>query len=586
MKQKTIDFLKDLSWSQNVEINNLRNLLKFNDAFGKENIYFCAWVEKKLTTRCKDSDIKKKKYFVVDIDARLDHYEKTGEVLTEEQLDKEIAEILKKLDSASLLDYSYAVNSWNWLHLYYVGEEREFDRETYSNWVKFFYEQIDEVLKKTNYRCDPATHNLARIMRLPWTINPRKKESKDWVKWDLGDYTTNFVRYQPQKSLYFEMLEEFANAYKLEDEKAKKEKPEVRRIAKDYTSKNDIRSEINSIPAWELAEIVRGVRLIDNWEEIAVLREDKKNMGAYRYKPKNLIVNTGSSLINTQKDYFTPYELVYYEMFNWDVAKTLEYFKNKYGIKVDQKKTIIPEKTKYNIIWYYYPNDVFDSFDCFMSWELVTIVAEGNSGKTTFAMDIIQRNSMEGKKWFYINLEFPIETVRQNRWLFMNNKRKRNLTDIDPLSPEERGAMDRYVKDKLSKFSYYNEPQGMELDDLVELIKQKHSEWYGLIVVDTFSRINGNLWEKARANQNKVMETLQSVAQNIWVALILLHHTSKKGIFEGSQKIYDLSNVFIIITKAETADGEEYRTFEMSKDKFVTKHEVDLAYRNHTYTKL
>ena len=45
------------------------------------------------------------------------------------------------------------------------------------------------------------------------------------------------------------MLEEFANAYKLEDEKAKKEKPEVRRIAKDYTSKNDIRSEINSIPA-------------------------------------------------------------------------------------------------------------------------------------------------------------------------------------------------------------------------------------------------------------------------------------------------------------------------------------------------
>ena len=73
-------------------------------------------------------------------------------------------------------------------------------------------------------------------------------------------------------------------------------------------------------------------------------------------------------------------------------------------------------------------------------------------------------------------MEFPIETVRQNRWLFMNNKRKRNLTDIDPLSPEERGAMDRYVKDKLSKFSYYNEPQGMELDDLVELIKQKHSE--------------------------------------------------------------------------------------------------------------
>ena len=64
----------------------------------EKKIYFC--IEKNLLPDAR-SDIKKKKYFV-DIDARLDHYEKTGEVLTEEQLDKEIAEILKKLDSASL----------------------------------------------------------------------------------------------------------------------------------------------------------------------------------------------------------------------------------------------------------------------------------------------------------------------------------------------------------------------------------------------------------------------------------------------------------------------------------------------------
>jgi len=34
-----------------------------------------------------------------------------------------------------------------------------------------------------------------------------------------------------------------------------------------------------------------------------------------------------------------------------------------------------------------------------MEWELVTIVANSNSWKTTFAMDIIQANERLGKRW-------------------------------------------------------------------------------------------------------------------------------------------------------------------------------------------
>ena len=45
-----------------------------------------------------------------------------------------------------------------------------------------------------------------------------------------------------------------------------------------------------------------------------------------------------------------------------------------------------------------YPAECFDEFDCIMTGELATIIAESNSGKTTFALDMIARNSNRGIK--------------------------------------------------------------------------------------------------------------------------------------------------------------------------------------------
>jgi hypothetical protein len=46
----------------------------------------------------------------------------------------------------------------------------------------------------------------------------------------------------------------------------------------------------------------------------------------------------------------------------------------------------------------------------------------------------------------------------ESRWLYLNNKTKRNLTDIDPLSSADRAFMDSYVDKKLKQFDYYNDP--------------------------------------------------------------------------------------------------------------------------------
>lgn len=219
-----------------------------------------------------------------------------------------------------------------------------------------------------------------------------------------------------------------------------------------------------------------------------------------------------------------------------------------------------------------------------MEWELVTIIAESNSWKTTFAMDIIKKNAELWRKGFYINLEFPIRQVRENRWLYNHWKTKMNLTDLSPLTEEEEQDKDRYIEENLKTFAYYNNPKWMKLEEVERVIREKAIEWYELFVVDTFSRIEWNLSEHPRASQNKCMEVFQELAQNLWIAIVLLHHTNRAWTFEWSQKIMDLSNVFIIMTKQD-ADWAipEYRTFTLSKDKYITKTEIDVRYDNWVY---
>lgn len=586
-----IEFIKYLKWNSFVEINNLDSVIDFKSAMWKKNIYFTCWLSEKLSKRCNDNDIKTKKYFVVDIDMRLDHFINTWEVLDQTDMLFKMSEIVSKLENNWFGNYCAIVDSWNWMHLYYSWTERNFDKKIYSDWVSYIYTEIDEIISEFGFKCDPVCSNISRITRLPWTINPRCKKKKEQSLWDLWDYECKIIDFKEKESEHFNKIEDYAVEYNKIIEEEKKIKQEIKHIVRENHKKDNLWEEINNISACDVACDVWGVSVVDRWLETVALNEWHKNMWAYWYKPENVIVNTWSSLIkHKEKKTFTSYELVYYELMNKDWKATVEYFRDKYWIKINDKKTnevkkeIIIPKCKYDKIWYVYPNDVFNDFDCFMSWELVTIIAESNSWKTTFAMDIIKANSDLWKKWFYINLEFAIETMRQSRWLWLNKKKKRNLTDLDPLSAEEKEYMDNYVKKNLKKFDYYNSPKWITLENLVELIITKKEEWYWMFVIDTFSRIEWNLDSmKARTSQNKAMEILQELAQNLWVAIVLLHHTNKVWTFEWSQKIMDLSNVFILIKKASDWDWEEFRKFILSKDKFITNKEIDVRYRDQTY---
>lgn len=232
-----------------------------------------------------------------------------------------------------------------------------------------------------------------------------------------------------------------------------------------------------------------------------------------------------------------------------------------------------------------YPSEAFDEFECILTGELATIIAESNSWKTTFALDMIERNAKKWIKGFYINLEFPIETMWESRWLWFHWKTKRDLSWESTLTDAEKKDMENFIRDNLAKFKYYNKPNWISLEKLEQIIEVSAMEWYQLFVIDTFSRIQWNLEKDARNNQNKCMEHLQELAQRLNIAIVMLHHTNRSGTWEWSQKIMDLSNVFIVITKEVDGEDQEYRKYKLLKDKYVTNKELDIYYYWWKYVK-
>lgn len=575
---KVVDFLKDLAGSWGVEINkNANSLTTLSQALWQSQIYFCAWFEKWLTTRCKDWDFKKKKYIPVDIDIRLDHYERTKEVLSHDEMIKIINWLLEKIDNTTEFStYSYAVCSGNWLHLYYVWDEIEIDYNTYAQWVEYMQWMLNDIIAP--YKCDNAVKNISRIMRLPWTVNPRKKQHGGETLWDLWNYECEFLKYRPWT------YSQIVWSLPILAEEYNKMHAEVKKIISNYKVESDW-EDFKSIDVWELAQIAWWITIWrENWD-IITLKETHKNMGAYIYKPYNIVVNTWSSLIREKsKKTFTPFDIVCYEMMGGDKKKTLEYFKEHYHVepkktfrnKNDIKEIEIPELNYDETKWFLYPAPVFDDvFRCFMAWELVTICAEPNSWKTTFALDILTRNKNEkNRKWFYINLEFNIRNVWRQRWLYTHWFDKLNLTDLAPLSADDRAKMDMFVDRELAKFDYVNEPTGLDLNEVAEILIDKAKEWYELVVIDTLWDIHWNSWDNSWSTQNNTMQVLQSIAQKTWIAIILLHHMNKNWKYSGSAKIKDYSNVFIEVSTEVDADMETYTEYQMTKDKFLGNDKV------------
>jgi len=181
--QQTSSIWKDINSWKNLEVNNLKSIIKdpleqiLNNTH-KEDIYFLAWVKPNLNKRACDNDILFKNYFLIDIDIR-NNMQSLGLECTNNEIieeGKDIWKYLQKLEQFK--DRQAIVFSWNGLHIYYVWKPQRLDIEIrsveYKLGVQQIYEEIESYLwNNPAYKIDYACSNVWRIARLPYTVNSK-----------------------------------------------------------------------------------------------------------------------------------------------------------------------------------------------------------------------------------------------------------------------------------------------------------------------------------------------------------------------------------------------------------------------------
>ena len=212
-----------------------------------DNIYYLNWLandyEFQEWKRASDDDIKIKSEFCIDIDFRNNcDFEITNEDIIWEW--ETLAEFLETEDEY-FWEWNKIVFSGNGLHIYYKGTPRSFDKKIYSMWVGRIYKQWDKFMWDEKYKCDHACKNIARILRLPWSIN-----QKNGAKVEI-------LAERKKESRLFDFIESLAKKEMQEQEKEKeKRKKEMEEHLKTFWSDNKMYEEINAIPAYQIAQLL------------------------------------------------------------------------------------------------------------------------------------------------------------------------------------------------------------------------------------------------------------------------------------------------------------------------------------------
>lgn len=485
----------------------------------------------------------------------------------------------RKLISVSPIAPSLIIESKSSFHMYWFAKDG-----TIENWTK-----ICRGLRNFFWGDPAIASDISRVLRVPGynhMKNPDEPFMCDIIDWDWEYHTEE------------EMLKAFPDTETLADKEAKAIKKEQQ--LKQAIWNDDARDRIRAMDCKTMLEKISWTSLV-NGDVITFRRNSNWTEQIFcNGKSTGCRIDKAGKIWSTDKG--GPNWTNWIAWYGWvDWKEIYKWIKSEFPFVLPDKEEKLEkgeiseeeiEQWSQLILggekkWFLYPSDKFAPFEGFMSGDLVTIIAPSNSWKTTLALDIIKRNARMGRKGMYINLEFEIATVPRSRRMWAHGKNKMDLTDLWTMTEEEKADMDKYIKDYLSEFDYYNNPNGLELDKLVSLIRKKTEEGYELFVIDTFSKILGNLnSETARTNQNKCMETFQSLVQELNIAVVMLHHTNRQGTWEGSQKIMDLSNVFIVIEKSEDGSVLPSRVYKLMKDKYTPDKEIELRYDVKTWNYL
>ena len=160
---------------QIIQMDTKKNFTNIKNINMENNIYFQYWLKKDSITRTWE-DILHKRGFFIDIDLRNNFL---PDLCTNKDIITEWENIWKYLHAEDevLWEWSFIIFTGNWLQLHYLWKWQEFIPEDYKLWVWIIYKMWDDFWDSYIYKCDPSCKDIARIARMPWTIN-----QKNWAE--------------------------------------------------------------------------------------------------------------------------------------------------------------------------------------------------------------------------------------------------------------------------------------------------------------------------------------------------------------------------------------------------------------------
>ena len=184
-------------------------------------------------------------------------------------------------------------------------------------WVSRIYRQWDRFMWDKLWDCDKACKNLARILRLPWSVN-----QKNWAKVEV-------LASREKESRLFNLIKSFANKEQetLELQKKQRQK-ELEKQIKDFWEKwNEFYEELNLLPAYQIAQLLLPQFPLDKNEKN--FKNEKHSFTGYFYnRETNTICNWGSRYFNwgTTESCYNNFTLVR-NYKNWNDKETFLFFK-------------------------------------------------------------------------------------------------------------------------------------------------------------------------------------------------------------------------------------------------------------------
>lgn len=516
---------------------------------GMDDLYF-VWKSKNAKNRSWKEDIYERNYFFIDYDVRAEHYTKTKNVLSDWEVMDYMMQVVDKIHNHPILwQWRYVVFSWNGFHIYYTTDSRDFDSNAYEEWVQSIYEMSDKFLDDPILITDKSCRTINRISRLPWSYNT-KRVSKYWLKKE--DLECQVVFHEDRHCDAFISFHE-----KLQQSKETMEIKKAKNVVSREMQKDNVYEAICEI---DIRDIVCDHLWVQMQKDNINFKSNNDGMNMWMFVSENLLVNTWSKHIMSDKPWYNTFSFVKHEITK-DDKETFLWFRRKYKhiddlydkiqVKTEESdKPQIDNPMDYTISFGDLIRQARDSRQAMKKsdlcsywslideycegiapWELVLIWADTGVGKSEIAYNIAIENAIRWKKVLLFSLEWSLEEIAYRYIQREMSKTKKIETkkyrfDWEQYRLEENKVVQELEQKLANNLFVFNKKAKTNLPFIKEMII-KTKDKVDMIVLDHLHYIS---LETANENREvwEIMREIKLITDITKKPVVLVSHLRKR----------------------------------------------------------